>query len=117
MQYFEAVQEGKRRAQKSQIKLFDIAGFSMLTLTTKKKDGAFVPVGTEEYASAIRSPDGHVAIIVDGDGFTKAQSRAVEKTEALEIFKKLLDSGMPEFSGEHVEIWNDRYPVIRLGQG
>ena len=44
MQYFEAVKEGKRRAQESQIKLLDIAGFSMLTLTTKKIDGIFAPV-------------------------------------------------------------------------
>ena len=116
MQYFEAVKEGKRRAQESQIKLFDIAGFSMLTLTTKKIDGIFAPVGLDEYASAIKSPDGHVAIIVDEDGFTKAQSRALEKDKALEIFKKLLDTGMNEFNGEYVEIWNDRYPTIKLDQ-
>lgn len=98
------------------MKLFDIAGFSMLTLTTKKTDGVFQPVGEKEYASAIRSPDGHVAIIVDEDGFTKAQSRALEKAEALEIFKKLLATGMTEFNGEYVEIWNDRYPTIKLDQ-
>ena len=39
MQYFQAVQEGKIRANKAQMKLFEIAGFAMLTLTTKKKDG------------------------------------------------------------------------------
>ena len=36
MQYFQAVQQGRQRAAKSQMKLFDIAGFAMLTLTTKK---------------------------------------------------------------------------------
>ena len=40
MQYFQAVQEGKKRANEAQMKLFDVAGFAMLTLTTKKKDGA-----------------------------------------------------------------------------
>lgn len=88
----------------------------MLTLTTKKRGGEFVPVGDEEYASAIQSPDGHVAIIVDEEGFTKAQSRALEEKDALDIFQKLVDSGMPRFNGEHVEIWNDRYPVMRLDQ-
>ena len=39
MQYFQAVQAGKKRANESQMKLFDIAGFAMLTLTTKKIDG------------------------------------------------------------------------------
>tara|TARA_B100001750_G_scaffold12301_1_gene8911 strand:+ start:756 stop:911 length:156 start_codon:yes stop_codon:yes gene_type:complete len=37
MQYFQAVQEGKIRANKAQMKLFEIAGFAMLTLTTKKR--------------------------------------------------------------------------------
>nr|WP_255458257.1 hypothetical protein [Nitrosarchaeum sp. AC2] len=36
MQYFQAVQQGKQRASKSQMKMFDVAGFGMLTLTTKK---------------------------------------------------------------------------------
>ena len=36
MQYFQAVQQGKIIAGKSQMKLFEIAGFGMLTLTTKK---------------------------------------------------------------------------------
>lgn len=113
MRYHEAVREGKRRAAASQMRLFDIAGFAMLTLTTKKSGGTFMPVGEEEYASAIRSPDGHVAIIVDADGFTKAQSRALGREEALGIFRRLVESGMPEFGGSHVEIWNDRYPVLR----
>jgi len=37
MQYFQAVQIGKKRANKAQMTLFDLAGFAMLTLTTKKK--------------------------------------------------------------------------------
>ena len=44
MQYFQAVQQGKIRASKSQMKMFDVAGFGMLTLTTKKIDGKFHPV-------------------------------------------------------------------------
>ncbi len=38
MQYFQAVQQGKIIANKSQMKIFEIAGFGMLTLTTKKID-------------------------------------------------------------------------------
>ncbi len=37
MQYFQAVRIGKERASKAQMTLFDLAGFAMLTLTTKKK--------------------------------------------------------------------------------
>ena len=58
MQYFQAVQEGKLRANKSQMKMFEIAGFSMLTLTTKKIDGKFFPVGEEEFTAVINSDDG-----------------------------------------------------------
>ena len=45
MQYFQAVQQGKQRSSKSQMKMFEVAGFGMLTLTTKKIDGKFYPVG------------------------------------------------------------------------
>lgn len=86
MQYFQAMQQGKQRASKSQMKMFEVAGFSMLTLTTKKIDGKFYPVGIEEYTAVINSLDGHVTVIVDKDGFTKAQSKAVSKEEAISIY-------------------------------
>ena len=113
MQYFQAVQKGKQRASKSQMKMFDVAGFSMLTLTTKKIDGKFFPVGEEEFTALIESEDGHVAVIVDNDGFTKAQSKAVEKEEAISIFKKLLDSGIPEYSEKEIQIWSQTRPTIQ----
>lgn len=113
MQYFEAVQAGKKRASESQMRLFKLAGFAMLTLTTKKAGGRFAPVGEEDYAAAIRSPDGHVVILVDGDGYTKAQTKAMEPGEAAAILEKVLGSGIAEFSGDSVMIWNDTYPVVR----
>jgi len=113
VQYFQAVQQGKQRAGKSQMKLFDIAGFAMLTLTTKKIDGKFFPVGEEDFAAVIHTPDGYVTILVDEDGFTKAQSKPLEKDETLKIFKKLKESGIPEFTGKEIEIWTERYPTIQ----
>jgi hypothetical protein len=98
MQYFQAVQQGKIRASKSQMKMFDVAGFGMLTLTTKKIDGKFHPVGEEEF---------------NGDGFTKAQSKAVEKEEAIEIYKKLRDSGILEYPKKEVQIWSEARPTIQ----
>ena len=70
MQYFQAVQEGKKRANEAQMKLFDIAGFAMLTLTTKKKDGKFIPIGEENYCAAIHRPEGYLVILVDAEGYT-----------------------------------------------
>ena len=93
MQYFQAVQQGKQRASKSQMKMFEVAGFGMLTLTTKKIDGKFFPVGEEEFTAVINAEEGHVAVIVDKDGYTKAQSKSVEKEEAISIFKNLKIQG------------------------
>jgi hypothetical protein len=112
LQYFQAVQKGKAIASKSQMLLFDIAGFAMLTLTTKKIDGKFFPVGEENYAAVIQTRDGSVAIIVDEDGYTKAQSKPMEKQEAFKIFDKLVDTGIAEFLGNEVEIWTERYPKV-----
>lgn len=113
MQYFQAVQKGKQIATKSQMKLFDVAGFAMLTLTTKKIDGKFVPVGEEDYCAVIKTSNGYVVILVDNDGFTKAQSKPMEKQEAFNILNKLLEKGISEFLGKEVEIWTERYPVIK----
>ena len=70
MQYFQAVQEGKIRSNKAQMRLFEIAGFAMLTLTTKKKEGKFYPVGEEIYSAVIKKPEGYVVLLVDEDGYT-----------------------------------------------
>ena len=85
----------------------------MLTLTTKKIDGKFFPVGEEDFAAVIQSEDGYVTIIVDNDGYTKAQSKAVEKKEALEIFKKLRESGIAEYSKPNIKIWTEDRPTIQ----
>ena len=90
MQYFQAVQIGRQRANKAQMVLFEIAGFSMLTLTTKKTDGKFFPVGEESLATVIKIDDGYVTILVDEDGFTKAQTKPLEKEEARKIMIPLI---------------------------
>lgn len=113
MQYFQAVRIGKERAGKSQIMLFNLAGFAMLTITTKKKDGQFIPVGEENYAAVIHTPDGYVTILVDEEGYTKAQSKPLEKEAALGIYKKARESGIAEYSGKEIEIWTERHPTIQ----
>ena len=113
MQYFQAVQAGKKRANKSQMKLFDIAGFAMLTLTTKKIDGKFFPVGEENYVSAIKNPEGYVIILVDEDGYTKTQSKDLEKNEASKIFKKIIETGIEEYSENEIIIWTEKFPAVQ----
>ena len=113
MQYFQAVQKGKQRANQSQMKLFDVAGFAMLTLTTKKVDGKFLPVGEEDFAAAIKTPEGYVVILVDDGGYTKAQTKPLEKEEAAKIFKKIRDTGIEEYSGSDISIWTERNPTVQ----
>ena len=113
MQYYQAVQAGKQRAGKSQMKLFEVAGFAMLTLTTKKIDGEFKPVDEQDYAAIIQNQNGFITLIADKDGFTKAQTKAVDKDEALKIFKKLREGGMEEFPGKTIEIWTESFPTIQ----
>lgn len=113
MQYFQAVQIGRQRANKAQMTLFDLAGFAMLTLTTKKKEGKFLPVGEETHVAVIHTAEGYVTILVDDEGYTKAQSKALEKNEAMEIFKKARDSGISEYDGAQIEIWTESYSTVQ----
>jgi hypothetical protein len=113
MQYFQAVQIGKQRANKAQMVLFDISGFAMLTITTKKIDGKFFPVGEESFVTVIKTADGFIIILVDEDGFTKAQTKALEKEEAQKILSKVLATGIGEFSRNEVKIWADTYPTVQ----
>ena len=113
MQYFQAVKIGKERANKSQMVLFNLCGFAMLTLTIKKVDGKFLPVGEKEFVAVIQTKDGYVTIIVDEDGYTKAQSKPLEKAEAMEIYKKAIDSGIAEYEGKQVEIWTESYTTVQ----
>lgn len=84
----------------------------MLTLTTKKISGKFLPVGEEEYGAMITNDGGYVVVIVDGDGYTKAQSKAAEQDEARETYNKLLQNGTERFRGDKVVMWARQYPVI-----
>jgi len=85
----------------------------MLTLTTKKIDGKFVPVGEESFTTVIKTGDGFVILLVDEDGFTKAQTKALEREDAQKIFNKVLASGITEFSRKEIKIWTDTYSTVQ----
>ena len=80
--------------------LFNHAGFAMLTITVKQSEGKFVPVGEQELVAVVHKPEGWVTVIVDEEGFAKAQSKAMEEKEAREIFKKAVAAGIPEYTGK-----------------
>lgn len=100
MQYHEAIRIGQERARKSQMNLFNHAGFAMLTLTVKKSEGKFIPVGEQEFVAVANKPEGWIAVIVDEEGYAKAQSKVLEENDAREILKKAIASGIPEYTGK-----------------
>lgn len=100
MQYHQAVRIGQGRSRKSQMTLFSHAGFAMLTLTVKKSDGTFVPVGEKELVSIVQKPEGWIIVIVDEEGYAKAQSKTLSEEEAREILKNAVGSGIPEYIGQ-----------------
>ncbi len=99
VQYHQAVRIGQDRARKSQMTLFEHAGFAMLTLTVKKSQGTFVPVGEKEFVSIAQKPEGWIAIIVDEEGYAKAQSKALSEEQAREVLQKAVTAGIPEYTG------------------
>lgn len=101
MQYHQAVRIGQERSRKSQMTLFSHAGFAMLTLTVKKSQGAFVPVGEKELVAVVEKPgEGWLAVIVDEEGYAKSQSKVLAESDAREILKKATAAGIPEYAGQ-----------------
>lgn len=99
MQYHQAIRIGQDRARRSQMILFEHAGFAMLTLTVKQSQGTFVPVGDKELVSVAQKPEGWVAVIVDEEGYAKAQSKVLSEDQAREILQKAIAAGIPEYTG------------------
>lgn len=100
MQYHKAAHLGKERAAKAQMRLFDYAGFAMLTYTIKQGKVGFEPVGEEDLAGKIVRGGEAMLFICDRDGYAKAQSKPMPAERGEEIFKKMLADGIPEFAGE-----------------
>jgi len=100
MQYHQAIRIGQERSRKSQMTLFSHAGFAMLTLTVKKSQGTFVPVGEKELVAAIEKPEGWLVVIVDEEGYAKSQSKVLKEDEAKEILKKATSAGIPQYDGQ-----------------
>jgi hypothetical protein len=80
--------------------LFSHAGFAMLTLTVKKSQGSFEPVGEKELVSVVQKEEGWITVIVDEEGYAKAQSKTMTEEEAKEILSKATAAGIPEYSGQ-----------------
>ena len=68
VQYHKAAHIGKERAAKAQMKLFDYAGFAMLTYTIKQGKTGFEPVGEESLAGKMARGSEAMLFICDSEG-------------------------------------------------
>ena len=47
-----------------------------------------MPVGEEDYAAMIKNQDGFITLLADVDGFTKAQTKPLDKEEVIKDLYK-----------------------------
>lgn len=81
------------------MRLFDYAGFAMLTYTIRQSGTTFEPVGEEDLAGKMTRGDEAMLFICDSQGYAKAQSKPMPLKDGEEIYKKMLADGMPEYTG------------------
>ena len=100
MQYHKAAIIGQERARNAQMKLFDYAGFAMLTYTIKQQKSNFEPVGEEMLVGKMVRGNEALLFICDNDGYAKAQSKPLSIQKAEEIYTKMIKDGIQEFKGD-----------------
>ncbi len=75
MEYFEAVQEGRKRAERAVAILRDAAGAASPLLFLSMGPGEWTPVGDESFYSVVSGKDGREAVVLcDPAGNSKAIS-------------------------------------------
>ncbi len=101
MDYFKAVQEGKRRVQSALSLLEEAAGPSHAVLFMKTGRTDWSPVGEENLYSTIDGKDGTAAVVIcDSDGNTKAMSGWLLMEDAAKSASILQSRGLSHFLGE-----------------
>lgn len=101
MDYFEAVQEGRKRVNEAIAVLQQVAGPSYPMLFLKIGITDWTPVGIEMLHSVVPGKNGTAAVVIcDADGNSKTMSAWVPASKAEEISKALASEGVQEFEGE-----------------
>lgn len=101
MDYFSAVQEGRRRASRAVVALQEVAGPSYPMLLLKLGVTDWTPVGEEMMQKVVPGKNGTAALVIcDADGNSKAMSAWVPESTAAQCSRTLELKGMPVFPGE-----------------
>lgn len=101
MDYFTAVQEGRKRATLAVAALSEVAGPCYPMLLLKLGESSWTPVGEEMMHTVVPGKNGTAAVVIcDGDGNSKAMSGWVSEAKAVECSKALEEKGVPVFPGD-----------------
>ncbi len=101
MDYFTAVQEGRKRVNLAVEALTAVAGPSYPMLFLKLGIPDWTPVGEEMLHKVVQGKNATAALVVcDGEGNAKAMSTWVPASRAQDFVKLLEARGIPEFSGD-----------------
>jgi hypothetical protein len=99
--YFEAVQEGRRRVNDAINLLQPIAGPCYPMLFLKIGIADWTPVGKEMLHAVVPGKGDTAALVIcDSDGNTKTMSAWVPAAKAEEFSGALAAKGIPKFEGE-----------------
>ena len=101
LEYFAAVQEGRRRVNRALAVLQKVAGTSYPMLILKLGVAEWTPVGEETMNKVVRGKNATAALVIcDGEGNSKAMSAWIPSESADGASKRLEAEGIPVFPGD-----------------
>jgi len=101
MDYFQAVQEGRRRVNKAVGVLQEVAGPSYPMLFLKLGLSEWTPVGDEMMHKIVPGKNETAGLVIcDAEGNAKAMSGWLPREKTREMAEALESRGVPSFPGE-----------------
>ncbi|MDG6983202.1 MAG: hypothetical protein JRN28_01390 [Nitrososphaerota archaeon] len=101
MDYYAAVQEGRKRVNRALAALQEVAGPSYPMLLLKLGVKEWTPVGEEMMHKVVPGKNDTAALVIcDADGNSKAMSAWTTSSKAAECARVLELKGVPVFPGE-----------------
>jgi hypothetical protein len=101
LDYFTAVQEGRRRVNRAVALLQEVAGPCYPMLFLKMGIPDWTPVGDEMMHKLVPGKGGTAALVIcDSDGNSKAMSAWFPEEKAKDYSRTIERKGIPEFPGD-----------------
>jgi hypothetical protein len=101
LEYFAAVQEGRRRVDSAMAVLQEVAGPCYPVLLLKLGISDWTPVGKEQLHAVVPGKNNTGSLVIcDADGNAKTMSSWVPVEKAEELARTLGSKGIPRFGGD-----------------